>query len=264
MSLGPDEIRRYARHIVLKGIGGAGQQKLKAASALIVGAGGLGSPVIAYLAAAGVGRLTVVDSDTVSLSNLQRQVIHRTPDTGVPKSQSAKRFAAELNPEVALTAVTERLTAKNARALIKGHDLVLDGSDSFETRLAVSDACFAEAVPLVSGAITLYDGTLTTFAPHLRSASGDPNPTFRCLYPQSPAPGSLPACEEIGVLGPVAGVIGSLMAMEAVKLIAGIGTPLIGRLLVYDGQNTRFSEMRYRWRPDNPLNGETPATPRDA
>ncbi|MEX0628373.1 MAG: HesA/MoeB/ThiF family protein [Cucumibacter sp.] len=255
MVLGPDEIRRYARHIVLKGVGGAGQQKLKAASVLIVGAGGLGSPAIAYLAAAGVGRITVIDDDRVALANLQRQVIHRTEDKGAAKAQSAKRFAEALNPEVMIEPIERRLTAENARALIAGHDLVLDGSDTFDTRLAVSDACFLEATPLVTGAIALYDGTLTTILAHRLGKGGEPLPTFRCLYPERPDPGSLPVCEDVGVLGPVAGVIGSLMAMEAIKLISGFGEPLVGRLLIYDGQDCRFSEMRYPWRAGNPLTG---------
>lgn len=254
MALGPDEIRRYARHIVLKGIGGTGQQKLKSARIAVIGAGGLGSPAIAYLAAAGVGRIAVIDDDAVALSNLQRQIIHRTAETGVPKADSAARFARDLNPESNVVPVKMRLVPDNARELVAGYDVVLDGSDSFDTRLAVSDACFTESIPLVTGAITLYDGTLTTVMP-ATDGSGEPNPTFRCLYPEHPDPASLPACEDVGVLGPVAGVIGSLMAMEAVKLITGIGEPLIGRLLVYDGQGARFSEMRYRWRPDNPLNG---------
>jgi len=255
MALDADEIRRYARHIVLKGLGGAGQQRLKAARVAVIGAGGLGSPAIAYLAAAGVGRLTVIDDDKVALSNLQRQVIHRTEDAGLAKARSAVRFAANLNPHVALEAVETRLTEDNARALVAGHHAVLDGSDSFDTRLAVSDACYHEKVPLVSGAVTLYDGTVTTILAHETDEDGTPLPSFRCLYPERPDPESLPACEEVGVLGPVAGVIGSLMATEAVKLIAGLGTPLVGRLIVYDGQAARFSEIRYKWRADNPLTG---------
>lgn len=255
MALDADEIRRYARHIVLKGVGGAGQQKLKAARVAVIGAGGLGSPAIAYLAGAGIGRLTVIDDDQVSLSNLQRQVIHRTEDEGLAKARSAVRFAAELNPHVKTEAVETRLTAENAREMLAGHQVVLDGSDSFDTRLAVSDACFHEKVPLVTGAVTLHDGTVTTILAHETDADGTPFPSFRCLYPERPDPESLPACEEVGVLGPVAGVIGALMAVEAVKLIVGLGTPLVGRLVVYDGQAARFSEIRYRWREDNPLSG---------
>jgi molybdopterin/thiamine biosynthesis adenylyltransferase len=255
MALDADEIRRYARHIVLKGLGGAGQQRLKAARVAVVGAGALGSPAIAYLAAAGVGRLTVIDDDKVALSNLQRQVLHRTEDEGTAKVRSAARFVAALNPYVKVEAVEERLTEDNARALLAGHEVVLDGSDNFDTRLAVSDACFYEKVALVTGAVTLFDGTVTTILAHERDADGTPYPSFRCLYPERPDPESLPACEEVGVLGPVAGVIGALMATEAAKLIVGLGTPLIGRLLVYDGQAARFTEIRYRWREENPLTG---------
>jgi adenylyltransferase/sulfurtransferase len=253
MPLGPAETERYARHIVLKGLGGQGQQKLKSASIVILGAGALGSAALAYLAAAGIGRITLVDHDRVALSNLQRQIIHRSDQIGRPKAETGSAFANALNPGVAVTPVVERLTGSNARTLIAGHDVVLDASDNFATRLAVSDAAFHEELPLVTGAIMLFDGTLTTILAYRRDSAGNFLPSFRCLYPEPPE--SLPACAELGVLGPVAGVIGSLMAVEAIKLIAGIGEPLMGRLLVYDGRDARFSEIAYRWRASNPLTG---------
>ncbi|WP_029041059.1 HesA/MoeB/ThiF family protein [Cucumibacter marinus] len=245
MALSTEETRRYARHIVLKGIGGAGQQKLRSARIALVGAGGLGSPALAYLTAAGIGHIRLIDDDTVSLSNLQRQVIHRSRDTGTGKAESGARFASDLNDHVEVEPVTKRLDRSNAQALLGRVDLVLDGSDSFETREAVAQACETLKVPLISGAITLYDGTLTVLAPYSTDAQGRLLPRFTDLYPETPSPDSLPACEEVGVLGPVAGVIGTLMAMEAIKLITGTGEPLFGRLMVYDGLSARFSEFRY-------------------
>jgi molybdopterin/thiamine biosynthesis adenylyltransferase len=233
----PDETRRYARHMVLKELGGAGQQKLKAARIVVVGAGGLGSPAIAYLAAAGAGTIGVIDDDHVALSNLQRQVIHRTEDVGRGKAESAKAFVASLNPVVNIEAVAERLTASNAPSLLAGYNVVLDGSDNFGTRHAVAAAAAALGVPLVSGAVSTLDGQVTVFAPD--------GPQFADLYPDALDEAELPSCEVVGVLGPVTGVIGTLMAMEAIKLIAGIGEPLIGRLLVYDGRGAKFSEIAY-------------------
>jgi len=243
--LSPDETRRYARHLVLKGIGGSGQQKLKAARVLVVGAGGLGSPVIAYLAAAGVGELGVVDDDTVSLSNLQRQVVHRTEDIGLPKTESAHGFAARLNPHVVFNEHRQRLAAETADGVVSGYDLVLDGTDNFETRQVVADAAERAKLPLVSGAVSMFDGQVTVFAPHLANSSGRPNPRFADLYPITPDPEDLPSCEAVGVLGAVTGVIGTLMAMEAIKLLTGAGAPLIGRLLLYDGRDARFTEVAY-------------------
>ena len=237
MPLSDDETRRYARHLVLRGIGGEGQQKLKAARVLVIGAGGLGSPVIAYLAAAGVGKLGVVDHDRVSLSNLQRQVVHGTAAIGSPKAESARLFVAGLNPHVQLAPHIERLDAGNAAALIAGYDLVIDGTDNFATRLAVAQAAEAVALPLVSGAVSMFDGQVTVFAPA--------GPRFRDLYPTDPDEADLPACEVVGVLGAVTGVIGTLMAMEAIKLITGLGEPLVGRLLLYDGRAARFTELSY-------------------
>jgi molybdopterin/thiamine biosynthesis adenylyltransferase len=235
--LSPEETRRYARHLVLRGIGGEGQQKLKAARVLVIGAGGLGSPVIAYLAAAGVGTLGVVDHDEVSLSNLQRQVIHATGAVGAPKAESAGAFVATLNPHVQFVPHNERLSTDNAPRLIAGYDLVIDGTDNIATRLAVAEAAEAARKPLVSGAVSMFDGQVTVFLPG--------GPRFRDLYPITPDEADLPACEVVGVLGAVTGVIGTLMAMEAIKLLTGLGEPLVGRLLLYDGRAARFTELGY-------------------
>lgn len=237
------EIKRYQRHIVLKNVGGAGQQKLKSAKVLIIGAGGLGAPVIAYLAAAGVGTIGVVDDDHVSLSNLQRQIIHRTQDENTAKVDSAKRFAAEINPHVTLHAHHQRLTEENGAVLISDYDLVIDGTDNFDTRALVADLCEHAKKPLVAGAVSMFDGNLTVFVPFENE-----HPRFIDLYPQRPSDDQLPSCEEVGILGPVVAVIGSLQAMEAIKLITGVGEPLVGRLLTYDGRDARFHEMKYRRR----------------
>jgi molybdopterin/thiamine biosynthesis adenylyltransferase len=243
--LSPEETRRYARHLVLKGMGGTGQQKLKAAKVLVIGAGGLGSPAIAYLAAAGVGKLGVVDDDTVSLSNLQRQVIHRTEDNGRAKVESAGGFVSALNPFVEFVPIIARLGAGNAGEIVAGYDLVLDGTDNFDTRLAVADAAENAGIPLVSGAVSMFDGQVTVFAPHLARADGSAQPRFRDLYPETPDAEDLPSCEAVGVLGALTGVIGTLMAMEAIKLITGIGQPLIGRLMIYDSRAASFMELGY-------------------
>ncbi len=243
--LTPEETRRYARHLVLKGMGGTGQQRLKAARVLVIGAGGLGSPVIAYLAAAGLGVIGVVDDDHVSLSNLQRQVVHSTDAIGTLKTESAAAFAAAINPHVEIVAHSLRLDSGNAASILAGYDLVLDGCDNFETRLAVAEAAAAAGLPLVSGAVSMFDGQVTVLAPHLRRPNGQPNPGFRDLYPETPDAADLPSCEAVGVLGAVTGVVGTLMAMEAIKLITGIGDPLVGRLLLYDGRAARFTELNY-------------------
>nr|WP_314256023.1 molybdopterin-synthase adenylyltransferase MoeB [uncultured Devosia sp.] len=233
--LSPDEVKRYARHLTLKGMGGAGQQALKRAKVLVVGAGGLGSPVIAYLAGAGVGTLGIVDQDTVSLSNLHRQVIHS--ESGAGKAESAARFARGLNPHVNVVVHDIALSAANAGTLLAGYHLVLDGTDNLVTRRAVAAACETLDLPLVSGAVSMFDGQVTVFAPG--------GPRFADLYPAEADDGDLPSCEATGVLGPLTGVIGTLMAMEAIKLLTGIGEPLIGRVLTYDGQGARFSEFSY-------------------
>jgi adenylyltransferase/sulfurtransferase len=249
------EVERYARHIVLRGIGGPGQARLKAARVLVIGAGGLGSPLVQYLAAAGVGTLGVVDDDTVSLSNLQRQVLHGVSDLGRLKVESAAAAVARLNPHVAFVAHAARLTERNAPQLLAGYDIVADGSDNFDTRYAVSDACFRAGRTLVTASVNEYDGSLTTLKPHLAGPDGRPNPTYRCLFPQKPGAGVVPTCAEAGVLGALTGVIGSLQAMEVIREIAGFGEGLVGRLLLVDAMHMRFETIGYGWDPANPLNG---------
>lgn len=260
MTLSPAELERYARHIVLRDVGGPGQQRLKAARVLVIGAGGLGAPVLQYLAAAGVGTLGIVDDDTVSLSNLQRQVIHDTESLGEPKVASAAAAIARLNPHVAVEPHPVRLRPENALALVSRYDLVIDGSDNFATRYLVSDACFFAAKPLVTGAIGQFDGSLTLLKPHETDASGKPNPTYRCLFPSRPPEGLLPTCAEAGVLGVLPGTIGALQALEAIKDIVGFGEGLLARLLLFDARSMRFETVRYAWSPDNPLNGRNPKT----
>jgi molybdopterin-synthase adenylyltransferase len=242
----------------MREVGGPGQQKLKAARVLVVGAGGLGAPALMYLAAAGVGTLGVVDDDVVSLSNLQRQIIHSTPDIGRRKVDSAATQIHALNPHVRFAAHATRLDAKNAMALIGSYDVVLDGSDNFQTRYLVSDACFLAAKPLVTAALGVFDGSLTTIRAHERNAQGQFNPTYRCLFPEPPPPGTVPACAEAGVMGALAGMLGSMMALEAIREIVGFGESLVGRLVMVDARAMRFETLRYARDPQNPLNGDTP------
>jgi molybdopterin-synthase adenylyltransferase len=256
--LNSDELERYARHIVLREVGGPGQAALKRARVLVIGAGGLGAPVLLYLAAAGVGTLGVVDDDKVTLSNLQRQVIHGTPGIGEPKVASAAAAIARLNPHVAVETHAVRLVAENAAALIGQYDLVADGSDNFATRYLVSDACYFAARPLVTAAVGSFDGTLTTIRAHERSPSGAPNPTYRCLFPEPPPAGSVPACAEAGILGALTGVLGSLMALEVIREIVGFGEGLVGRLLMIDALSLRLETLAYAWDPANPLSGKQP------
>jgi molybdopterin-synthase adenylyltransferase len=256
--LSTDELERYARHIVLREVGGPGQAALGRARVLVIGAGGIGAPVLLYLAAAGVGTLGVVDDDVVALSNLQRQVIHTTPDIGTPKVDSAAAVVRRLNPNVAIKPHNVRLTAQNARALIDGYDIVVDGSDNFATRYLVSDACFFAKKPLITAALGTFDATLTTIRAYERGADGKPNPTYRCLFPEPPPPGTVPACAEAGVLGALAGVVGSMMALETIREIVGFGEGLVGRLIMIDARGMRFEALRYAWDPANPLTGEHP------
>jgi adenylyltransferase/sulfurtransferase len=253
-----DELERYARHIVLRDVGGPGQAKLKAARVLVIGAGGLGAPLLLYLAAAGVGTIGIVDDDVVALSNLQRQVIHATPDVGVAKTQSAAAAIRKLNPNVKVELHAERLTAANAMRLVSAYDIVADGSDNFVTRYLASDACFFARKPLVTAAVGTFDGTLTTIRAHERSADGKPNPTYRCLFPEPPPAGTVPACAEAGILGALPGILGSLMALEVIREIVGFGEGLVGRLLMVDAMSMRFETLRYAWDKDNPLSGEKP------
>jgi adenylyltransferase/sulfurtransferase len=267
MSFSKEEIERYSRQIVLRGVGGPGQMKLKAASVLAVGAGGLGSPALLYLAAAGVGRLGIVDDDAVALSNLHRQVLHGTKDVGRAKVDSAEEAIARINPHVKVERIARRLDQANARELLAGWDVALDGSDNFAARYALSDACFYEKKPLVTAAIGEFDGTLTTLKPYQAGPDGKPNPTYRCLFPEPPPPGSVPACSEVGVLGALAGVLGSLMALEAIREIVGGffegDCGLVGRLLMIDARSMRFETLSYGWDEANPLTG-APAASKDA
>jgi len=223
-----------------------------------VGAGGLGSPAALYLAAAGVGTLGLVDFDAVDITNLQRQVIHATPDVGVPKVETAAATIRRLNPHVNVELHPMRLTAANALDLLGRYDLIADGSDNFTTRYLVSDACFFAKRPLVTAAVGTFDGTLTTIRAHEQSADGTPNPTYRCLFPEPPPPGTVPACAEAGILGAVAGVLGSLMALEVIREIVGFGEGLVGRMVMIDTRSMRFETLRYGWDAANPLSGEQP------
>ncbi|MGX5799913.1 molybdopterin-synthase adenylyltransferase MoeB [Bradyrhizobium sp. Arg314] len=245
-ALTDEELERYARHIVLPEIGGPGQQKLKRARVLVVGAGGLGAPVLEYLAAAGVGTLGIVDDDTVSLSNLQRQVIHGGDTIGMAKTDSAREAIMRINPNVTVESHRLRLTAQNAPALVARYDIVVDGSDNFDTRYAVADACVSEKKPLVTAAVGRFDGSVTVLKPFETGADGKRNPSYRDLFPEAPPEGLVPSCAVAGIVGALTGVIGTLQAMEAIKLITGIGEPLIGRLLLYDGLTARFDTIRYK------------------
>ncbi len=258
MSFETAELERYARHIVLADVGGPGQQKLKQSGVLVIGAGGLGAPALQYLAAAGVGRIGVIDDDHVSLSNLQRQVIHDTDTVGTAKVESAVRSLGRINPHVQVEPHCARLTRQNAVALIADYDVVIDGSDNFATRYLTSDACFFAKRPLITGAVGQFDGSITTLKPYAAGDNGTPHPTYRCLFPNPPADGSLPTCATAGVLGALTGVIGSMQSLEAIKEIVGIGESLVGRLLLYDARTARFETIRYRWNRNNPLNGERP------
>ena len=253
-----DELERYARHIVLREVGGPGQAALKRARVLVIGAGGLGAPVLMYLAAAGVGTLGVIDDDVVSLSNLQRQVIHGTGDVGAPKVESAASAIARLNPHVVVERHAMRLTAANALDLIGRYDVVADGSDNFATRYLVSDACFLAERPLVTAAVGTFDGALTTIRAHEVGRDGKPNPTYRCLFPEPPPAGSIPACAEAGILGALTGVLGSMMALEVLREIVGFGEGLVGRLLMVDARAMRFETLSYGWDAGNPLSGDNP------
>jgi molybdopterin/thiamine biosynthesis adenylyltransferase len=244
--LTPEETERYARHIVLADVGGAGQQKLKAARVLVVGAGGLGSPAIAYLAAAGVGTISVIDDDVVSLSNLQRQIIHGTDKIGASKVDSAREAARRINPHVRVETWPIRLTRQNGFALVALHDVVIDGSDNFDTRYALAEICEELKVPLVTAAVGQFDGSITTLKPYASDSDGNPLPRYRDLFPNPPPPGAVPTCAEAGIVGALTGVMGAMQAMEAIKEITGAGDSLAGRLVLYDARAGRFDTMRYR------------------
>lgn len=259
MDFSSDEIERYARHIVLADVGGPGQQKLKGARVAVIGVGGLGSPAIQYLAAAGIGTLRLVDGDTVSLSNLQRQVIHDTDHIGALKVESAAMAVARINPHVAVEPVAARLDRDNAAKLVAEADIVLDCTDNFAVRYLISDQCFHSRKPLITAAVGQFDGSITTLKPFESASDGTPNPTWRCLFPEPPPDGLLPSCAEAGILGALVGVVGAMQALEAIKEIVGIGEGLVGRLLLYDARSARFETVEYRWNPDNPLNGRASA-----
>jgi molybdopterin-synthase adenylyltransferase len=259
MPLTPEEIERYKRHLVLREVGGQGQQKIKAAKVLVVGAGGLGSPVLMYLAAAGVGRIGIIDDDRVSLDNLQRQIVHDTQHVDLPKVESAKEALVRLNPHVQVEVFDRRIDAGNALDIIARYDIVADGSDNFATRYLVSDACYLAKKTLVFAAVGPFDGYITTLKPHEFGADGKPCPSYRCIFPEAPPPGTVANCAEVGVLGAAVGVIGTLQATEVLKEIVGIGDSLAGRLLLYDALAARFTEIKVAWDSANPLSGSSPS-----
>lgn len=247
-----EQIERYSRHILLPEVGGAGQQKLIESSAFVVGAGGLGSPLLLYLAAAGIGKLGVADDDVVELSNLQRQVVHSTADVGKGKGLSAKESVKALNPDCEVEVVAERLTKDNVRETLRDYDVVLDGCDNFPTRFLVADTCRFENVPLVSAAVIKFEGQLMTVLP------GDGNPCYRCYTPEPPPQGLVSSCRESGVLGSVVGVMGALQATEALKLLLDIGDCLSDRMIVYDALGPTFTTLRRARDPKCPFCGENP------
>ncbi|MEE8333713.1 MAG: molybdopterin-synthase adenylyltransferase MoeB [Alphaproteobacteria bacterium] len=255
MDFTEEQLHRYARHIVLPEVGGVGQEKLLQGRVLVVGAGGLGAPLLLYLAAAGIGTLGVVDDDTVDLSNLQRQVIHSTGRIGMPKVESARETVAGVNPDVKLIAHGERLDASNVMELIANYDVIADGSDNFDTRFLLNDACHLAGKTLVSAAILRFEGQLSTFKSHL----GPEYPCYRCLYREPPPPGLVPSCSEGGVLGALAGVLGTLQTTEVLKEVLGIGDSLAGHLLLYDALGTEFRKIRLKRDASCPLCGDEPS-----
>jgi adenylyltransferase/sulfurtransferase len=247
-----DEVVRYARHIILPQIGGDGQRRLLESSVLCIGAGGLGSPIAMYLAAAGVGRLGVVDFDRVDLTNLQRQILHGTSDVGRPKVASAADTLRELNPGIEVEPHDTVLTSENAMDILGRYDLVIDGSDNFPVRYLVNDATQFLGTPLVYGSIYQFEGQVTVFLP------GDAGPCYRCLFPQPPPPGSVPNCAEAGVFGVLPGIVGSIQATEAIKMITGVGDPLVGRLLIFDALEMDFTTVKIKRDPECPVCGDRP------
>lgn len=254
MELSEAQFERYARHLVLDEVGEEGQEKLLAARVLVVGAGGLGSPLLLYLAAAGIGTLGIVDDDAVDLSNLQRQIIHPTENIGVAKVESARRSLEHVNPEVKVVTHAERLDDANAAALVGAYDVVADGSDNFATRYILNDACFRLRRPLIGAALSPFDGQLSTFKAYL----GPPHPCYRCLFREPPPPDAVPRCETAGILGAIAGVMGTLQATEVLKEILGIGETLSGTLLAYDALRAEFHKIKLPRDPDCPTCGTKP------
>jgi sulfur-carrier protein adenylyltransferase/sulfurtransferase len=252
MELDNDQIRRYSRHLILPEVGLAGQKKICRASVLCIGAGGLGSPIAMYLAAAGVGRIGIVDFDIVDFSNLQRQIIHGTPDVGRPKAESARDSIKRINPTCEVVIHNTRLSSENALEIIAQYDIVVDGTDNFPTRYLTNDACVLLKKPNVYGSIFRFDGQASVFAPHLGG------PCYRCLYPEPPPPGMVPSCAEGGVLGVLPGIVGCIQAAEILKLVIGKGTSLIGRLLLFEALDMKFRELKLRRDPECPVCGDHP------
>jgi adenylyltransferase/sulfurtransferase len=252
VKLSNEEIARYSRHLIMPEVGMVGQRKLKQGSVLLIGTGGLGSPLALYLAAAGVGHIGLVDFDVVDSSNLQRQIVHGTSTVGVPKTESAKRRLADLNPLVEVTTYETQITSQNALDLMRPYDVIIDGTDNFPTRYLTNDAAVMLGKPNIYGSIFRFEGQATVFYPK------EGGPCYRCLYPEPPPPGLVPSCAEGGVLGVLPGVIGTIQATEAIKLLAGIGEPLIGRLMLYDALSMRFRELKLRRNPECPVCGEHP------
>src|ERR1041384_5270705 len=252
MQLNNDEIRRYSRHLILPEVGLSGQKKICSTSVLCIGAGGLGSPIAMYLAAAGIGKLGILDFDSVDFSNLQRQIIHGTADVGRPKTQSAKDTIHRINPNVEVVLHNTRISSENAMDLIRPYDIVVDGTDNFPTRYLTNDACVLLKKPNVYGSIFRFDGQASVFAPHLGG------PCYRCLYPEPPPPGMVPSCAEGGVLGVLPGIVGTIQATEILKLALGKGSSLVGRLLLFTALDMKFRELKLRRDPQCPLCGENP------
>ncbi|HET8727255.1 MAG TPA: molybdopterin-synthase adenylyltransferase MoeB [Alphaproteobacteria bacterium] len=255
MEFTEDQIHRYARHIILPEVGGIGQRKLLESRVLVAGAGGLGAPLLMYLAAAGVGTLGVIDHDRVDLSNLQRQIIHDTAHVGVAKVASAAERVRALNPDVRIEAHDAKLTAANAAELVAGYDIVADGTDNFAARYLLNDACYLRKRPLVSAALLRFEGQIGTYKAHL----GGDHPCYRCLFREPPPPGTVPSCGEAGVLGALAGLMGTLQATEILKELLGIGEGLSGRLLLVDALGASFRKLKVRPDPDCPLCGPDPS-----
>jgi sulfur-carrier protein adenylyltransferase/sulfurtransferase len=252
MQLNNDEIRRYSRHLILPEVGMAGQKKICSTSVLCIGAGGLGSPIAMYLAAAGIGKIGVLDFDKVDFSNLQRQIIHGTEDVGRPKTESAKETINSINPNCEVVIHNTRISSENAMEIISQYDIVVDGTDNFPTRYLTNDACVLLKKPNVYGSIFRFDGQASVFAPHLGG------PCYRCLYPEPPPPGMVPSCAEGGVLGVLPGIVGTIQATEILKLALGKGSSLVGRLLLFNALEMKFREVKLRRDPECPLCGENP------
>jgi len=253
MELNNDEIRRYSRHLILPEVGLSGQKKIRQTSVLCIGAGGLGSPIAMYLAAAGVGKLGILDFDSVDFSNLQRQIIHGTADVGRPKTQSAAETIARINPNVEVVTYNTRISSENALDLVRPYDIVVDGTDNFPTRYLTNDACVLLKKPNVYGSIFRFEGQASVFAPHLGG------PCYRCLYPEPPPPGMVPSCAEGGVLGVLPGIVGTIQATEILKLALGKGNTLVGRLLLFNALDMKFRELKLRRDPKCPVCGDNPS-----